>query len=94
MPGRLRVQSEGAIDRAMSRGNARQAIVADDRDRQQFLDLPGARVEELCRQLGYSLPECVAGILERFEASRARDLGIERDLIALRHRLRALQDPR
>jgi putative transposase len=44
MPRRLRVQFEGAIYHAMSRGNARQDIVLDDRDRQHFLELLGAQV--------------------------------------------------
>ena len=33
MPRKLRLQFEGAIYHVMSRGNARQDIVADDRDR-------------------------------------------------------------
>ena len=44
MPRRLRVQFEGAIDHAMSRGNGRQDIVFNDRDRGHFVDLLGARV--------------------------------------------------
>ena len=42
MPRKLRVQFEGTIYHVMSRGNACQDVVADDRDRQDFL-LPLAR---------------------------------------------------
>ena len=51
MPGKLRVQFEGAIDHAMSRGDARQDIVADDRDRQHFVDRLGSQV----RRSGWEL---------------------------------------
>src|SRR3954452_847163 len=44
MPGRLRVQFEGATYRVMSRGNGRQDIVVDDRDRRYFVEAPGAQV--------------------------------------------------
>ena len=44
MPGKLRVQLEGAIDHMMSRGNARRDIVADDRDRRHFVDRLGSQV--------------------------------------------------
>src|SRR3954447_6987716 len=51
MPRKLRVQFVGAIDHVMSRGNARQDIVADDRDRRQFLDRLGSQV----RRSGWEL---------------------------------------
>ena len=35
----LRIEYPGAVYHVMSRGNARQDIVADDRDRLQFLSL-------------------------------------------------------
>ena len=35
----LRIEYPGAVYHVMSRGNARQGIVADDRDRLQFLSL-------------------------------------------------------
>ena len=44
MPRRLRVQFEGATYHVMSRGNGRQDIVADDRDRRHFVELLGAQV--------------------------------------------------
>jgi len=44
MPRRLRIQFEGAIYHVMSRGNARQDIVEDDDDRQQFEELLAAQV--------------------------------------------------
>jgi putative transposase len=44
MPRKLRVPCEGAIDHVMSRGNARQDIVADDRDRQHFVGRLGSQV--------------------------------------------------
>jgi putative transposase len=51
MPRKLRVPFEGAIDHVMSRGNARQDIVADDRDRQHFLDRLGSQVRRSGREL-------------------------------------------
>src|SRR3954468_21575957 len=51
MPRKLRVQFEGGIDHAMWRGNARQDIVADDRDRRHFLDRLGSQV----RRSGWEL---------------------------------------
>jgi putative transposase len=51
MPGKLLVQFDGAIDQVMSRGNARQDMVADDRDRQHFLDRLGSQV----RRSGWEL---------------------------------------
>src|SRR3954468_21826495 len=51
MPRKLRVQFEGAIYHVMSRGNARQDIVADDRDRQHFVDRLGSQV----RRSGWEL---------------------------------------
>jgi hypothetical protein len=38
MPRRLRVEFEGAIDHIMARGNGRQQIVHDDRDRERLVD--------------------------------------------------------
>ena len=38
MPRSLRLQYAGAIYHVMSRGNRRQRIVRDDRDRERFLD--------------------------------------------------------
>src|SRR3954469_8760212 len=43
MPRRLRVPSEGATDHLMSRGDGRQDIVADVRDRRHFVEVPGAQ---------------------------------------------------
>ena len=44
MPRRLRVQFEGATYHVMSRGNGRQDIVVDDRDRRHFVASLGAQV--------------------------------------------------
>ena len=38
MPRRLRLEYSGAIHHVMARGNGRQTIVRDDRDRQHWLD--------------------------------------------------------
>ena len=135
----------------MSRGNARQDIVADDRDRRHFVDRLGSQVRrsgwelisfvllsnhfhlrglptlwplargagpdrpsrrgprrrrvagpavyvdragELSRRLGDCRPECVAGILRRLEALRARGGRVDRDLDAIRERLRLPGDGR
>jgi len=51
MSRKLRVQFEGAIYHVMSRGNARQDIVADDRDRRHFVDRLGSQV----RRSGWEL---------------------------------------
>jgi hypothetical protein len=49
------------------------------------------RAGELSRQLGYSRPECLAGILRRLAGLRARGGEVDRDLDAIRDRLRVLQ---
>ncbi len=41
MPRQLRLQYAGAIYHLMSRGNRRQAIFRDDRDRKHFLEILG-----------------------------------------------------
>ena len=51
MPRRLRIQFEGAICHVMSRGNARQDIVEDDHDRQQFQELLAAQVARSLREI-------------------------------------------
>ena len=49
---------------------------------------------ELSRQLGYCRPECLAGILRRLELLRARGGEVDRDLDAIRDRLRLPGDAR
>ena len=49
---------------------------------------------ELSRQLGYCRPECLAGILRRLELLRARGGEVDRDLDAIRDRLRLPRDAR
>ena len=49
---------------------------------------------ELSRQLGDARPECVAGILRRLERLRARGGQVDRDLEAIRDRLRLPGDAR
>jgi hypothetical protein len=83
MPRERRVQLEGAIDHLMSRGNARRDIVADERGRRRFLD-----------RLGYRRPGCLAGILRRLDSLRARGGEVDRDLDAIRDRLRLPGDAR
>src|SRR3954463_12423648 len=51
MPRKLRAQVGGAIYHRLSRGTARQDIVADDRDRQHFVDRLGSQV----RRSGWEL---------------------------------------
>jgi hypothetical protein len=51
MPSRLRVQFEGTIYHAMSRGNGRQEIAFNDRVRGHFVDLLGAQVGRPGREL-------------------------------------------
>jgi putative transposase len=42
----LRLEFPGAVYRISARGNARQAIVADDDDRRRFVELPGREVSQ------------------------------------------------
>ena len=51
MPRKLRVQYPGAIYHLMSRGDRREDIFADDRDRERFLET----LEETCRKTGWQI---------------------------------------
>jgi putative transposase len=51
MPRQLRLEYAGAIYHIMSRGNRREAIFKDDRDRERFL----RTLEEACEKTGWQV---------------------------------------
>jgi len=48
MPRKARLEYEGAIYHVMSRGDRREAIFLDDKDRERFLET----LEEMCQKSG------------------------------------------
>jgi putative transposase len=58
MPRQLRLEYAGAIYHVMNRGDRREVIVRDRRDRERFLSTLG----EACAKTGWQVHACWAGL--------------------------------